>query len=97
MITRIIAALIQTVNLVCTVYFYLILIRCLLSWFPNINIYKQPVAFIYSITDGYLNLFRKIIPPFGGIDFSPIVAVFALYAVQMALIFVLYSIGALIA
>jgi len=86
MIARIILALIQTINFVFTVYFWMILIRCLLSWIPNLDIYKQPVAFLYSVTDWYLNLFRKIIPPFGGIDFSPIVAVLALSLINNILI-----------
>lgn len=94
MIIRMIAALAQTINLVFTVYFCMILIRCLLSWFPNLDIYKQPIAFLYSTTDWYLNIFRKIIPPFGGIDFSPIVAVFALSLVNSALLYGLNIIGA---
>lgn len=97
MTAKIITALIQTTNFVFSAYFYLILIRCLLSWFPNINRYKQPVAFLYDITDWYLNLFRRFIPPFGGIDFSPIVAVFALYIIQYAVVYVLYTVGALFA
>ena len=93
MTVRIIMALIQTINLVFTVYFWMILIRCLLSWIPNLDIYKQPVASLYAATDWYLNLFRKIIPPFGGIDFSPIVAVFALYFIQIALVKILLFVG----
>ena len=97
MTTKILIALMQTINLVCTLYFYLILIRCILSWIPNININRQPFAFIYGSTDWYLDLFRRIIPPFGGIDFSPIAAVFVLYFVQIILIRIIYYIGALIA
>lgn len=85
MTARIIMALIQTINLVFQVYIWLILIRCLLSWIPNLDIYKQPVAFLCAVTDWYLNIFRKFIPPFGGIDFSPIVAVFILYIISSSL------------
>ena len=97
MITKILMATAQTINFVCVLYFYLILIRCILSWVPNINPNKQPFALIYGSTDWYLDLFRKIIPPFGGIDFSPIAAVFALSLIQMILIRVIYYIGVLIA
>ena len=86
MTARIILALIQTIDFVFKAYFLLILIRCLLSWIPNLDTYKQPVASLCALTDWYLNLFRKIVPPFGGIDFSPIAAVFALYFIQYALI-----------
>ncbi len=57
-----------------TYYNYLLLIRVLLTWFPNVNWYSQPFAALSQITDPYLNLFRSIVPPIGGMDFSPILA-----------------------
>ncbi|MBE9199714.1 MULTISPECIES: YggT family protein [unclassified Nodularia (in: cyanobacteria)] len=59
-------------------YSYLLIIRVLLTWFPTINWYNQPFAALGQITDPYLNLFRSIIPPLGGMDFSPILAFLAL-------------------
>ena len=56
------------------IYSSLLFIRVLLSWFPNINWYNQPFVALSQITDPYLNLFRSIIPPLGGMDFSPILA-----------------------
>jgi YggT family protein len=44
-------------------------------------IFLQGVSFlqpVYTITDPYLNLFRGLIPPLGGLDLSPIVAFFTL-------------------
>ncbi|MEB3359545.1 MAG: YggT family protein [Synechococcales bacterium] len=67
------------------IYFVLLIIRILLSWFPNINWMSQPFATLSQLTDPYLNIFRSIIPPLGGIDFSAILAIFALQAVQIAL------------
>ncbi|MGF1498447.1 MAG: YggT family protein [Elainellaceae cyanobacterium] len=64
------------------IYFFLLIIRILLSWFPNVNWMNQPFAALSQITDPYLNIFRSIIPPLGGIDFSAILAIFALRAVQ---------------
>ena len=55
-------------------YFVLLLIRILLSWFPNINWLSPPFSILSQLTDPYLNLFRSIIPPLGGIDFSPMLA-----------------------
>ena len=34
-----------------------------------------------QLTDPYLNIFRSVIPPLGGIDLSPIVAIFLLQIV----------------
>lgn len=59
-------------------YFVLLIVRILLSWFPTIEWYKQPFAALSQVTDPYLNIFRSFIPPLGGIDFSPILAIFVL-------------------
>lgn len=67
------------------IYSFLLLIRVLLTWFPSINWYNQPFAALSQITDPYLNLFRSIIPPLGGIDFSPILAFLVLNLVGSGL------------
>jgi uncharacterized protein YggT (Ycf19 family) len=56
----------------------MIMIRCLLTWFP-VN-WDNPILYaLRSATDIYLDLFRKFIPPVGGfLDISPIIAVFVL-------------------
>lgn len=56
------------------IYFVLLIVRILLSWFPNVDWMNQPFATLSQLTDPYLNLFRSLIPPLGGIDFSPILA-----------------------
>jgi YggT family protein len=56
------------------IYVALMIIRVLLTWFPNINWYDPPFSILSQLTDPYLNLFRSIIPPLGGIDFSPMIA-----------------------
>jgi YggT family protein len=66
--------LINTLVIFLNIYSYLLIIRVLLTWFPQINWYNQPFAALSQITDPYLNLFRSIIPPLGGMDFSPILA-----------------------
>lgn len=60
------------------IYMYMILVRCLLTWFPGIN-WENPIfKALRTSVDLYLDLFRKFIPPIGFIDISPIVAMFAL-------------------
>lgn len=55
------------------IYLYVLLVRVLLSWFPNLG--NNPImAGVASITDPYLNIFRGVIPPLGGIDLSAILA-----------------------
>ncbi|KAH7838863.1 hypothetical protein Vadar_032059 [Vaccinium darrowii] len=57
------------------IYSGILLIRVLLSWFPNIPWDKQPMSAIRDLCDPYLSLFRGIIPPlFNSLDVSPILA-----------------------
>ena len=63
----------RTVSLLFYFYYLLIIIRIFLSWIPNIDWLSQPFAALRSITDPFLNIFRGIIPPIGGmLDISPI-------------------------
>jgi YggT family protein len=70
--------LVTTLTTFVNIYVALMIIRVLLSWFPNINWYDPPFSILSQLTDPYLNLFRSIIPPLGGIDFSPMIAFFVL-------------------
>ena len=81
--------LIFAVNNLFTIYFWLILVRCLCSFIPSIDWYKQPFEMLKDVTDLYLNLFRRIMPPFNAIDFSPIVAVIALQILNYVIVYAL--------
>ncbi len=63
------------------IYLVLILLRVLLSWFPTIDWGNPPFSILSQLTDPYLNLFRSLLPPLGGMDFSPMLALFALQIV----------------
>ena len=64
--------IVHGVNNIFNLYFFLIILRIFLTWIPNVQWENQPWKTIREITDIYLNLFRRIIPPFNGLDFSPI-------------------------
>ncbi len=82
-------ALLSGINSIFSLFYIMILIRCLLSFFPNIDWYKQPYFTIRQVTDSYLNLFRKIVPPIGMVDISPIIAIIALGLIQNIIIFLI--------
>ncbi|HEY9636213.1 MAG TPA: YggT family protein [Coleofasciculaceae cyanobacterium] len=63
------------------IYLLLIFIRILLTWFPTVNWMNQIASFLSPITDPYLNIFRSFIPPIGGLDVSPILAIILLQVV----------------
>ncbi|KAB7669248.1 YggT family protein [Bacillus sp. B1-b2] len=58
-------------------YSYAIIIYIFMSWIPNARETAVGV-FLSKICEPYLEIFRKIIPPLGMIDISPIVAIFVL-------------------
>jgi YggT family protein len=75
------------------VYLILIFARVLLSWIPRIpyNPYLRAVIdFIHQVTDPYLNLFRRVLPPLGGrgfaLDLSPILAIILLLVAQAVVV-----------
>ena len=75
------------------VYLVLIFIRIILSWIPRLPYNRwlsAGVKFVSDVTDPYLNLFRRVLPPVrlgpGAIDLSPIVATFVLIIVREILV-----------
>ncbi len=68
----------NTIGTTLSIYTGLLILRVLLTWFPMIDWYSQPFQALGQITDPYLNLFRSFIPPLGGMDLSPILAIFVL-------------------
>ena len=75
-------------NTLLLVYLILIFIRILMSWIPRMPYNRYLAAFlkfVSDVTDPYLNLFRRILPPVrmggAGLDLSPIVATVVLIVV----------------
>lgn len=61
-------------------YSLLIVVWCVLSWIP-----RRPGSWVEVASDAigalvepYLRLFRRFMPPLGGIDFSPVIAILVL-------------------
>lgn len=67
------------------VYMILILVRIVLSWIKH-NPYQPIIRFVYEITEPFLSFFRKIIPPIGMMDISPVVAYFVLLLIRTVLL-----------
>ncbi|CCZ22076.1 putative uncharacterized protein [Acetobacter sp. CAG:977] len=65
-----------------------ILIAVILSWLIGFNVLNPSNRLVYLVnnalerlTEPFFAVFRRLIPPFGGIDLSPL---FALIAIQFA-------------
>lgn len=63
-------------------YSMLLIVRILLTWFQGMDWANQVAGFLSPITDPYLNIFRSFIPPIGGLDLSPILAIFCLQIIS---------------
>jgi YggT family protein len=74
--------LLQVLGQTISIYTLVLLVRVLLSWFPNLDWSNPILTTVSSITDPYLNAFRGLIPPLGGLDLSAILAFLTLRLVQ---------------
>ncbi|SDR68522.1 YggT family protein [Parafannyhessea umbonata] len=65
-------------------YEMLIFVQVLLSWFVSSG--NRFVVDVYgalsTLVDPFVNLFRRFIPPFAGLDWSPFIAILVLQFVQ---------------
>jgi YggT family protein len=72
------------VNVFVSVYILLILVYVLLSWFRlPYNLWLNRIQrFLYDVCEPYVALFRRVLPPLGFIDLSPVVAILVLIVIQ---------------
>ncbi len=79
---NVVVFLLQVLAQTLSIYLLVLLVRVLLSWFPNLDWSNPVLSSVSAITDPYLNVFRGLIPPIGGLDLSAIVAFLALQLLQ---------------
>jgi YggT family protein len=82
---EVLATLLSVLSRTLEIYSLVLLVRVLLSWFPNMDWSNPVLSTVSSITDPYLNAFRGLIPPIGGLDLSAILAFLALNLGQQLL------------
>ena len=78
--------LISIIQLSFQIIYICLIARVVISWF---NIYSRGeiIQWVYRITDPIIRPIQQILPPMAiGIDFSPIIAIFALGFIKKALI-----------
>lgn len=72
------------IDILFQIYTLMIIARIFGSWVPEWQQYRA-MQFVTYYTDPYLNIFRRIIPPLGMIDISPIIAFLALGFIKQIL------------
>ena len=75
-------SLLQVLAQTLQIYSLVLIVRVLLSWFPNLDWSNPVLSSVSAITDPYLNAFRGLIPPLGVIDLSALLAFLALNLLQ---------------
>jgi YggT family protein len=67
------------------IYSLILIIRSLMSWFPNLDYSNPFVRLMYDITEPVLGPIRRAVPPTGGMDWSLLIAVIGLRVIIVLL------------
>ena len=62
--------------------FLVIIISAILSWLPGVAVLQPIARFFNKITGPMIDPIRRRLPPIGGIDLSPMVAVLLIWLVE---------------
>jgi YggT family protein len=72
------------------IYTFILLIRILITWIPNLDPHHPIVQLLFQVTEPVLEPARKLIPSIGMIDISPIVVFIILGILQDLLVQLAY-------
>jgi YggT family protein len=85
-LSNMISAAAQLINMALSLYLWIIVARALLSW-VNPDPYNQIVQFLYRVTEPLMQAVRNALPMRNiGVDISPLIIIFAIYFLQMFLV-----------
>lgn len=51
----------------------LFIFRIVLTWYPQVDLKRFPFNVVFLVTEPFLSPVRKIVPPLGGVDITPII------------------------
>ena len=86
MISNFLFALAKLVEILLGVYMWVVIGRAILSW-VNPDPYNPIVRFLHDVTEPVLSRIRRMLPAFGGgIDFSPMILILAIYFLMSFLV-----------
>ncbi len=87
-----VVALAELLSLALDVFFFSILIQVILSW-VNPGAYNPAVSLLHAINEPLLRPARRLIPPVGGLDLSPLVVMVALQLATLLMVRPLQDLG----
>ena len=84
--TNFIAAVAEVINIILTIYMYVIIARAILSWVSP-DPYNPIVQMLFKITEPVLNPLRRLIPMGKmGMDLSPMIAILIIFFLKRFLV-----------
>ncbi|MFN3678198.1 MAG: YggT family protein [Thermosynechococcus sp.] len=60
-------------GIILAIFTLIFLVRIVLTWYPQINLTQGPLKVIYWLSEPVLAPTRRVVPPLGGVDISPVI------------------------
>lgn len=86
------ASLFQILNMILSIVVFVIVAHVIMSWLINFQILnlRQPIVGqiwegLNRLLDPLYSRIRRVLPPMGGLDLAPLIALVAVYALQIIL------------
>jgi YggT family protein len=81
--------IVNVIDVLLGLYWWVVIISVVMSWLVQFNVINTQNRFVYMLgsavnqmTEPVLRHIRRYVPSFGGIDFSPILLILAIYLVR---------------
>lgn len=91
-LANIVEALAYVLDTFLWIYFWIIIIRALISW-VNPDPWNPVVQFLYRVTEPVLQPVRRYLPLTMGIDFSPVIVLIGIHVLRIAVVKSFYDLA----
>ena len=85
-------ALVGVAGLIVKIYFFALLVMIILSWIAPTS-YHPGIQLIHQVVEPAMAPFKRVLPPVGGLDFSPILAFILINIIEILLRHLATSVG----
>ncbi len=84
--TLIVIALLQLAELLIYIFVFALIVQAVISWVAPTQAYENPaVSILHDLTEPLLQPVRRVLPPVGMMDLSPLVVIIGLYVLLIIL------------
>ena len=86
-------SILQILLLILDVVWFVLIVHIVMSWLINFEVLNLRQPFVYQIWSGLNRMveplyapIRRVLPQAGGLDFAPLVALVAIYALRIVIV-----------